>query len=100
MARLPRPRQCWVGVIHPSELRVGHKNYILRIAGLCLLFSLLSSVATIPVLHALNAVSFSVNAHWDQILRNVWYSIIAGVALILLVAIYDALRATLREKLE
>ncbi len=75
-----------------------HKNYVLRIVELCLLFTLLSAVAAIPALYALNAVSFPVNAHWDKILRNVGYSIIAGVALILLVAIYDALRAVIREK--
>ena len=77
---------------------MGQKNYALRIVGLFLLFLLLSAVAAIPALHALSVVSFPVNPLWDRILRNVGYSIIAGIVLILLVAIYDALRATIREK--
>ena len=73
------------------------KKYLLHIVGLCLLLLLLLVVAAIPALHALNMVSFPVSSHWVRVLRNVGYSIIAGVALILLVAIYDALRASIRE---
>ena len=78
---------------------MGRTSYVFRIVGLSFLLMLLSVVAAIPALYASNAVSFPFNAQWDQILRNVGYSIIAGIALILLVAIYDALRAAIREKL-
>ena len=93
-------RQCWSGVIPPSDPQMIRKKYLLHIVGLCLLLLLLSVVAAIPALHALNMVSFPVSGHWDRVLRNVGYSIIAGVALILLVAIYDALRAAIREHLQ
>lgn len=44
----------------------------------------------------MSVVSLPVNEHWDNVLRNVGYSVIAGVVLIFLVSVFDALRAAVK----
>ncbi len=66
---------------------------LIRLAGLVIALTALVIIAAIPALFALNFIPLPVNAIWDKILRNMGYSITAGALLILIVAIFDLLKA-------